>query len=168
MRRRLIALSAIVIGAAALLMSCTLSDDPAGPGDVDDGIDQVVGPLGGEFRIKDGVTIRIPPGSLNRNVRFSVTENNSPAQPTRDLDFASAAYTVEPSGTEFLTAANISIKFDAPTHRGADRVEIVICCDEGDGWVELETEVDVEGGWASADIDHLSDFAAMLRTANQD
>lgn len=67
----------------------------------------VVGPDGGEFSTPDGtVTVRIPPGALDRDVEFSIEPIADPVP-----GHIGAAFEIGPTGTTFLAPVTIAMRY---------------------------------------------------------
>ncbi|MBD3348853.1 MAG: hypothetical protein GF400_06615 [Candidatus Eisenbacteria bacterium] len=169
MRRRATAL--VVLGLAAIVAAAGCSsdgdDNPAGTNGSPSHAEGTVGAAGGTVEIDDEIALDIPAGALGGDTSFTIDENTSPTPPDPPNGFVSSAYTIEPSGTQFGADATVTIDYDPSAVGRADEGDVVICCDEGsETWTELTTTVDTQANQASAQVSHLSDYAAMVDTTS--
>jgi len=162
----MIAGALLALGLSMLVLGCS-SSGTTGPGDGGDGTaEESVGPAGGTVEIEDEVTLEIPAGALADTTDFTIEEDATPQAPPAGQGYVSPVYEIGPSGTAFTAPATITLHYDENAVR-ADEEEIVICADDGQGggWQALQTTVDAAADEASAEVDHLSMFAATVDTA---
>lgn len=151
-----------------LLAGCSGDGDdgnPAGPGNGEPA-EESIGPEGGMIEIPDAIALDIPAGALGDTVDFTIEENDSPEDPPGTMDFVSSAYTIEPEGQAFAVPAELTIEYEESDLHGGDENSIVIYTDGGTGWDALTTTVNTADNEVSADITHISDFAAMIDTSS--
>ncbi|MBD3366804.1 MAG: hypothetical protein GF405_01365 [Candidatus Eisenbacteria bacterium] len=154
-----------VLGTALILAGCSGSGG-TGPSDDPSSAQGTIGPNGGSVEIEDEVELSVPAGALAGDVDFTIEEDTSPSGATPPMDFVTSSYDIEPDGMVFLSAATVTIEYD-PTGLGrADEDDIIICTNSGSGWEQLTTTVDTGANEASAEVGHLSEFAAMVDTTS--
>jgi len=167
MRRAQLLAGAVLLAALVAVAGCSSGgdDNPAGSNGDPSHAEGTVGAGGGTVEIDDEIALDVPAGALQADTDISIDENTNPSDPTPPHDFVSSAYTIEPSGTVFAQDATVTIDYDPSGLGRADEDDIIIYCDEGSGtWEELDTTVDEQANQASAEIGHLSDYAAMVDT----
>ncbi|MBN2541436.1 hypothetical protein JXI42_01065 [bacterium] len=142
-----------------MFFSCSSDDDDDngnGPGPTEGQI----GPEGGIIEIAGGVALDIPAGALADTVEFSIDENTSPTPVGGDMEFVSTVYTMEPSGTNFLVPATVTLKYNEADLGGTAETSVKLYTNDGSGWEELPATVDTDENEVTSNITHLSDFAA--------
>ena len=149
-----------------ILTGCGSDDNGASPGNGTTPTEGSIGPEGGTVEIANKISLTIPAGALADTVDFSISTNSSPATPPGSMGFLSSAYTIEPSGTNFSSPAIISINYNEQSLGGADEDSVKICTNEGSGWSDLSGTVNKSQNLVTANISHLSDFAAMADTTS--
>ncbi len=121
-----------------------------------------IGPDGGILPLGDDGYLDIPSGALSTEVDFTATVNSSPTPAPEGWAFMTPVYTIEPTGTTFAVDAELHFDYDEADLDGNDESSIVIFTDTGSGWVQIACEVYESMDYVEADIDHLSDFVAMV------
>jgi hypothetical protein len=151
MRRSGLVAVCVVLAALMTVYGCSGGDDnPAGSNGQPSHGEGTVGAGGGTVEIDEEIALDIPADALAADTDFTIDENTSPTRASPPHNFVSSAYTVEPSGTVFAVDATVTIEYDPSDLGRADEEDVVICCDEGSGWEELETAVDAQSNEASA------------------
>ncbi len=164
--KRLLLLLIILAMSVTLIVGCS-SSGGSGPDDDDnDPIEGAIGPAGGDVELYGQARLDVPAGALNDTVDFTIQENDSPTAPPAGKDFCSDCVSIGPSGTNFTTPATVTVEYDPGDLGGADEADVVIYTDDGRGWSALTTTVDEGDNEASAEVSHLSDFAAMVDTTS--
>jgi len=122
-----------------------------------------IGPDGGILPLgADDGQLNIPAGALSSNVDFTADVNSSPTPAPDGWAFVTPVYTIEPSGTAFATDATLTFNYDEADLDGNDEDTIVIFTDIGGVWTQLTSDVIGFLDQVQAEIDHLSDFVAMV------
>ncbi len=164
--KRLLLLLIVTSISLALAVGCS-SSGGSGPDDDDnDPAGSSIGPAGGEVELDGQARLNVPAGALADTVDFTMEENNSPTAPPQGKGFCSDCVSIGPSGTTFVVPATVTIEYDPGDLGGADEGDVVIYTDDGRGWTALTTTVDEGDNEASAEVDHLSDFAALIDTTS--
>lgn len=110
----------------------------------DDGKETVtIGPEGGAFYVLGGVSLRIPPGALDREVDFSIQE----AEGTLGgVAVISLPFAFQPHGTAFSVPATVMMEYDEHSlnlkKQSPDEVRIMWGDTITGPWQVLSTEVD--------------------------
>jgi hypothetical protein len=128
--------------------------------------DNIVGPEGGTVEVTGEVTLSIPAGALGDSVEFTVEENDTPDPVGGTKDFASPVFTIGPPGTDFDSAAILTINYSESALGGGSESSVQVYTDDGSGWEALTTVVDTNNNTASAEILHLSDFGVVVDTTS--
>jgi hypothetical protein len=157
-------LAALTLGVVLAVGGCSSSG--TGPSDDPSSAQGTVGPNGGSVEIDGEIELAIPPGAVADDTDFTIEEDDNPTSPTPPMDFVSSCYDIEPDDLVFLSAATVTIEYDPNDLGRADEDDIVICTNSGSGWEECTTTVDAGANEASAEIGHLSDFAALVDTTS--
>jgi len=123
-----------------------------------------IGPDGDILEIAGVVSLAVPIGALSGDVNFTITRNDSPPAPDGSLGPVSPDFTIKPSGTNFNVPAVITLVYNPASTGGGEEHEIKLYTHDGSNWSELTTLKDTAANKASANIDHLSDFCAMVDT----
>jgi len=144
-----------------LVLSGCSDDDPSGPTPTN----ETVGADGGEIAMGDDVTLDIPAGALPADVDFTMEVNASPASPGEQFSFVSDVVSIGPSGTQFATPAEITLGYEESQLKDGAESGAQIYTNDGTGWIPLETTVDAEANTATAEVDHLSDFAVLSQVS---
>jgi len=155
----------IILGmSVTLIVGCSSSGGSGPDGDDDQPAENSIGPAGGDVELDGQARLSVPAGALGDTVDFTIEENNSPAAPPAGMDLCSDCVTIGPSGTNFGTPATVTVEYDPADLAGGDEADVVVYTDDGRGWTALTTTVDEGENEASAEVSHLSDFAAMIDT----
>jgi len=154
----------LLLGTAALALALGCSSGSGGTDtdDPQDTAEESIGPAGGTIELDGEARLVIPAGALAATVGFSLEENDSPAAPPASKQFATDAYSIEPSGTAFTIPATVTLEYDEGDLAGEDENSIIIYTDDGRGWEPLTSTVNESNNEVSAEIDHLSDFVAAV------
>ncbi len=164
--KRLLLLLIVLTMSVALVAGCS-SSGGSGPDDNDnEPAEGAIGPAGGGIELDGQARLDVPVGALNDTINFTMEENDSPTAPPTGKDFCSDCVSIGPSGTNFNIPATVTVEYDPGDLGGADEADVVIYTDDGRGWTALTTTVDEGDNEASAQINHLSDFAAMVDTTS--
>ncbi len=159
-------LLAVAALCAATVIGCS-SSGGSGPDDTGDPpAEGAIGPTGGDVELDGQARLSVPAGALGDTVDFTIEENDQPASPPQGMDLCSDCVTIGPSGTTFTVPATVTVTYDPGDLGGADESDVILYTDDGRGWTALTTSVDESENEASADVDHLSDFAAMVDTTS--
>lgn len=164
MRGSLRTIGTVTFAACAALSGCSGGDGPSGPDGSPSSAFASIGPAGGVCEIAGEAALTVPPGALAATVDFEIEEEPSPASPPVPMDFVSSAYSFEPSGTAFAVDATVTVQYDDAGLGRPDECSVRLYTNDGSGWEELATTLDTQANEASAAVDHLSDFAAMVDT----
>jgi ZU5 domain len=121
-----------------------------------------IGSGGGTISLGDEGYLNIPENALTASVQFTAELNTSPTPAPDGWQFLTGVYTVEPSGTTFAVDAVLGFNYEESAIGAADEDDIVIFTDTGSGWTQLVSDVYDIYDNVEADIDHLSDFVAMI------
>ncbi|MBN2225833.1 MAG: hypothetical protein JW763_00565 [candidate division Zixibacteria bacterium] len=156
---------AILLSCIALsVMSCS-DDSGTNASNQPQTVSGTIGPTGGTLEIPGVITLDVPVGALSVETDFVITRNDSPPDPDGMLGPVSSDFTIEPAGTDFSVSAEITLAYDPADMGGGQEHEIMLYTHDGTSWTELTTQRDTAANAASAEIDHLSDFCAMVDTS---
>ena len=161
--KRLVLMLIIFAISLTLVAGCS-SSGGSGPDDDDDTTAESIGPDGGEIELNGHARLTVPVGALGDTVDFTIEENGSPTPAPQGKQFCSSCVSIEPSGTDFTVPATVTVEYDPGDLGGANECDVVIYTDDGRGWAALTTMVDENDNEASANVSHLSDFAAIVDT----
>jgi hypothetical protein len=125
-----------------------------------------IGPDGGTIQMAGKARLVIPPGALTDTVDFAMSVNDSPTAPAGPMRVVSPAITIEPSGTQFDSAATLTLWYNPSALGGAEETAVSIHTCAGVVWEELPSAHDTVNNLVEADIMHLSDYAALADTTS--
>jgi len=166
MRVVLTTATAMCLAATAALLGCSSGSGPSGPDDTSSSAQETIGPAGGTCQIPGEVSLSVPAGALPAEVDFEIEEDTSPSAPPPPMNLVSSAYSIGPSGTVFAQSATVTIEYDDAGMGRPEEGSVTLYTKDGGGWEPLATTLDTQANEASAEVDHLSDFAAMVDTTS--
>ncbi|MFZ5979801.1 MAG: hypothetical protein ACOYVF_04150 [Candidatus Zixiibacteriota bacterium] len=162
MNFRILSIAGIML-LSLLLWGC--SDDDSG---VDNNepditvIDEIIGPEGGSISIAGKIILAVPAGALDDTMTFNIEQNSNPVSPEGTLGFLAPVFSVEPTGTDFLSPAVLTIYYDDADIGYAGESSVILGVDTGDGhWNMVTATVDTINNFVLANISHLSDYAVL-------
>ena len=125
-------------------------------------VTSAIGTEGGTVENDDGVKLEIPAGALTEDTEFQVSMTNmSPSTLPSGLTLVSTVVTITPTGTVFDKPVKLTIPWQQdflPEEDSLESVKLYVAPNMEGPWEQLETTV--EEGFVSAEIMHLSDYAA--------
>jgi hypothetical protein len=140
---------ALVLGLGGIT-SCNSSSGP---------VEASVGPSGGQLTTADGaVTVTIPAGALDRDLKITVTVATAPVSGT-----VGQVYEIGPSGTVFKQPVTVSLAFTTEELGGQPETSLALATLVDDAWVELAASVvDASAKRVTATTTHLSLFGKIV------
>ena len=125
-----------------------------------------IGPEGDTLEIPGKISLIVPPAALDDTVMVSITQNTSPEPCLAPNKFVGTVFSIEPSGTTFNSDAALKLYYNPALLGNAGEERVVFCSDPGNGvWDTLSGyQLDTLNNYVTADIGHLSDFAALADT----
>jgi hypothetical protein len=127
-----------------------------------------------EFTSQDGLlNLLIPNGTTALNgedepltsVEFTVNENPSPPD---GASIIGQAYDLEPTGARFDPPVTLTWRYtaaDIPEEANEEALVIAYYDEDADEWVALDSDVDPAEAMISANVEHLTTFAALAPLA---
>lgn len=157
-------ISLAVLAALTLLLiaACGSDDDPADPTPPSGTTTGTIGAGGGSIAMAGQIELAIPAGALDQDRQFTLSAVASPPADPTGRDALGSVYSIGPSGTTFDQPATLTLHYDESDLGGADESDIVIYTSSGGAWTALPTTVDEANDRATADVVHLSYFAATM------
>jgi hypothetical protein len=122
----------------------------------------VIGAAGGQLSTPDGVlTIVVPPGAVDHDVRFSVGPTPAPLPGA-----VGPAFEIGPGGTQFRAPATVSIRYAADELVDASSTDLLVATVDAGAWEALAASAsDPATMTLSGATAHLSPFAVVHAAA---
>lgn len=139
-----------LLSALCSLIAC--SDDAAKPaeGDLPKHVSVQVGTKGGTLKASGGLTLEIPEGALDKNVKISATNVGLTAPKEIQAKQVSDLYEFGPEGTKF----NKDVKITFHTAKEEQRAEVYFTKEDGTGFEKIKSEKN--GTEVTAFVKHFS------------
>jgi ZU5 domain len=136
----------------ALFASNACSDDAASPADEDlpAHVSIQVGTKGGTLKASGGLTLEIPEGALDKNVKISATNAGQTAPKEIQAKQVSDLYEFGPEGTKF----NKDVKIVFHTAKEEQRAEVYFTKEDGSGFEKIASQKN--GKEVTAFVKHFS------------